>query len=303
VNKEPNVLLQENKWKIDEKNWIEQTWGKEASEILLDIDSVPEPDWMVEGIVVRQGLTLIYGDSGVGKTTFCLHLIDALQKGSNFFGRKCKRSNVLLVEQDQNPPILKSQKMKLGRPDKLAIVKDPILWDNKSKKFTDNLNGKILRLCPDVVIIDAYTSLGIEDINHPGAGLAFDALRRYSKEFDCAFVILHHTNKSGDQMGSMLNIVKMDSVIQMSKKKEKDSQGIVEIFVKQQKVKGDAYDNIELMFDTRTLRMFMKENTKQAVYRLMDEGRTLEQILVDLADKEKPETIRRYYRGRKDENN
>jgi hypothetical protein len=298
VNKEPNVLLQENKWKIDEKNWIEQTWGKGADDILLDIDSVKEPDWLVEGIVVRQGLTLIYGDSGVGKTTFCLYLIDALQAGINFFGRKCKQSNVILVEQDQSPPILKSQKNKLGKPKRLAIVKESVLWDNENKKFNDNLNDKILNLCPDVVIIDAYTSLGIEDINHPSAGLAFDALRRFSQDFDCSFVLIHHTNKSGDQMGSGLNVAKMDSVIHMSPIGKKDSQGYIEIKAEQQKVKGDACDDIKFIFDTSSLRMFVKENLKQTVYRLMNEGRTEEQIVSDLSGKGNSETIKRYIRSR-----
>lgn len=301
MKNEPNVLIRENKQEIEEKNWIERTWGKEANNILLDIDNVPEPDWLAEGIVVRQGLTLIYGDTGVGKTTFCLYLIDALQEGRTFFGRKCKQSNVLLIEQDQSPPILKSQKKKLGRPIRLAIVKESVLWDNKEKKFTDNLESKILKLCPDVVIIDAYTSLGIEDINHPSAGLAFDALRKYSQKFDCAFVLLHHTNKGGDQMGSGLNVAKMDSVIHMSKLGAKNYQDCIEIKAEQQKVKGDACDDIRFMFDTNSLRMFVKGNFKQTVYRLMDEGRTEEQIISDLSGQGNPETIKRYIRSRQNE--
>ena len=77
---------------IEKLSWVEEVWGEGADRYLWDIDEVPEPDWLVEGIVVRQGLTLIYGESGVGKTTFCLYLIDALDEGKPLFGRKCKKA-------------------------------------------------------------------------------------------------------------------------------------------------------------------------------------------------------------------
>jgi len=153
--------------------WLEEVWGSEGCEFLMDIDEVPEPDWLVEGIVVRQGLTLVYGESQVGKTTFCLYLIDALDEGKPLFGRKCKQAKTILVEQDQSPPLMKAQKRKLGRPNKLVVSREPITWDNTEKKFLISFKA-ILDLKPDVVIIDAYTSLGIEDINHPCAGLVFD---------------------------------------------------------------------------------------------------------------------------------
>jgi replicative DNA helicase len=225
----------------EKPDWIEETWGIGSSEFLLDIDEVPEADWLVEGIVVRQGLTLIYGESQVGKTTFCLHLIDALQEGKSFFGRKCKPARVLLVEQDQSPPITGRQKRKLGRPKRLAIVKGQIRWNDTKGDLEPNLE-KVLTFEPDVVIIDAYTSLGIKDINHPSAGLVFDALRVLSQQYNCAFVLIHHTNKGGGQMGSGLNIAKMDSVIFLSKKEE--AEGIKTIKVEQEKIKGDGCEDI-----------------------------------------------------------
>jgi RecA-family ATPase len=279
---------------IEESPWIEQLWGKGASEFLWDIDEVPEPDWLVEGMVVRQGLTLIYGESQVGKTTFCLYLIDALDEGKPLFGRKCKKAKVLFIEQDQSPPITRGQKRKLGKPEKLAVVKLQIKWNNTKKEFEPSL-GAVLTLKPDVVIIDAYTSLGVEDINHPSAGLTFDALRVLSQEYNCAFVLIHHTNKSGTQMGSGLNVAKMDSVIFLAKKGQ-DSEGVIKIEVRQGKIKGDNCEDIELTFDTNTLKMTTKETTKDMVFRLKDECKTDEEVKSEVTEA-KPASVERYLRA------
>lgn len=280
---------------IEKLSWLEEVWGKGASDDIIDIDNVPKPDWLVEGIVVRQGLTLIYGESQVGKTTFCLYLIDALQNGKPFFGRQCKKAKVLLAEQDQSPPMLRGQKEKLGRPDRLGIIKEEVRWNNKDKVFFLYLETKILKVYkPDVVIIDAYTSLGIEDINHPSASLSFDALRTFSTRYNCAFVLTHHTTKGGGQMGSNLNIAKMDSVIFLTKQGQ-ESKGVIKIEVKQEKIKGDNCENIELTFDTNTLQMTGKETLKERVFRLKDEGKTDNEIMSEVTEG-KPETVGRYLR-------
>jgi KaiC/GvpD/RAD55 family RecA-like ATPase len=293
---------------IKELSWIEELWGEGADDDIMDIDNVPKPDWLVEGIVVRQGLTLIYGESQIGKTTFCLHLIDALQRGETFFGRYCQKAKVLLAEQDQSPPMLRSQKEKLGRPERLGIINKEVRWDNKTKVFAPYLEKTILEIYePDVVIIDAYTSLGIEDINHPSASLSFDALRTFSKRYNCAFVLTHHTTKGGTQMGSNLNTAKMDSVIALKRKNEnkkkgdevEDSGGIIEVKVKQEKLKADRCEDIDLIFNTNTLKMTRTKTTKEYVKELKAQGESVDKV-IQLLELDghgvKRDTIKRYYR-------
>ncbi|MBE9514423.1 MAG: AAA family ATPase [Chloroflexi bacterium] len=95
----------------------------EGIDLVSDVSEFNEPDWIVEGVVVRRGLTLLYGGSGTGKTTFCLYLADAVQKGSALFGLKCKKGNVVFVEQDESSELLKSHKDVVGLPERLEVPK------------------------------------------------------------------------------------------------------------------------------------------------------------------------------------
>ncbi len=95
-------------------------------------------------------------------------------------------------------------------------------------------------------------------------------------------------------MGSGLNIAKMDSVIFL-KKKGQESDGVIKVEVKQEKIKGDACEDIILTFDTNTLQMTTKETIKEHVYRLKDEGKTDEEAKTEVTEG-KPDTVGRYLR-------
>ena len=95
-------------------------------------------------------------------------------------------------------------------------------------------------------------------------------------------------------MGSGLNTAKMDSILLLTKTQDKPN-GIKEITVKQEKVKGDACEDIKLTFDTNTLRMTTKETVKEQVFRLKDEGKSDEEVKSEVTVG-KPGTAERYLR-------
>lgn len=281
---------------------IDEVWGKAgAHKYIVDMDNIPYPDWLVEGIVVRKGLTLIYAPSSMGKTTLCLYLIDALQTGKSFFSRDCKQATVLIAEQDASLPMLKSHWQRLGIPEKLSAVSVPLKWNNARYTFMPELRNLLYTCRPDVLIIDSYTSLGIGDINHPSASLVFDELRICCQDFDCAFVIVHHTRKDGEQMGSNLNIAKVDSVINLRFRKSAKQETLYKrITAKQEKLRAEHCEDIELDFDLNSFKITpatITESARQRVARLKAEGKTDDEVIGLVSDLDlKQDTIKRYCR-------
>lgn len=258
--------------------------------LVTDVSEFPQPDWIVEGLVVRNGLALLYGDSGSGKTTLCLYLADAVQQGKDLFGLKCKQGKVIFIENDESAELLRSHRDKVGLPAKLSVPIVEVVWNADIKKFNKEFGDLLYYHKPDVVLIDAYTSLGIPDITRPESGLVLDELRRLAKEHECAFVIIHHVNKAGDQIGSSLHKAKMDSMVSLVNVNNTTT-------LTQEKVRGTKFDQKVIDFDPVTLKMTdAKMTLKDKVKQLKALGLTQKEIQLKFPAA-KRDTIRKYYTG------
>jgi hypothetical protein len=64
---------------------------------LADIDSLPPPNWLVEGLIPETGLTFIYGKPGKGKSFVTLDLALRIAHGFDWHGKECRQGGVLYV--------------------------------------------------------------------------------------------------------------------------------------------------------------------------------------------------------------
>jgi RecA-family ATPase len=251
---------------------IPSDYGTSLTEVEL-------PDWLVPGLVLRNGLTLFYGEAGSYKTTLTIYLGYSLMTGTDFFGIPIEGNyKVLYVEQDQSLSILKDQVQKIGYPEAMFICcKLPVLWNGK--EFNQDFHNTLKALQPDVVFVDAYTSLGIEDITRPQSALCLDVLRRIANEHRISIVITHHENKSGTQMGSALHVAKVDSEVQTTvTTREGDRETVM---LSQGKVRGQHIEPIFLSADKNTLHIErrLNMNTAQQVRAMLSEGQDHKTIL------------------------
>ncbi|MFC2003442.1 AAA family ATPase [Chloroflexota bacterium] len=195
----------------------------ERKELLfMKVMNIPEVEWLVEGIAVKGGITLLFGDAGKGKTSLMLQLIACTIEGNEFLGLLTEKVNTLLIEQDEGKPLLRShvERMLAACPSlgELEVPTVWILWDNNTTDF--QVRGSLLEELIDlssasIVIIDSLTSLGITDINHPRSSIVFDRVRAISEKHHCAFILLHHPNKDDEIMGSNLIPAKVDCILHL----------------------------------------------------------------------------------------
>lgn len=249
------------------------------SDYVTNLTEVELPDWLVPGLVLRNGLTLFYGEAGSYKTILTIYLGHALMTGTDFFGIPVDGNyKVLYVEQDESLNILKDQVQKIGYPEDIFICcKLPVLWDGK--KFSQEFYNSLEALRPDVVFIDAYTSLGIEDITKPQSALCLDALRRIADDRRISIVITHHENKSGTQMGSALHVAKVDSEVQTTVTSKEGNRE--KIMISQGKVRGEHIEPIfiEAHKDTLHLERRLNTNLTQTIREMQSSGQDRDTIL------------------------
>ncbi|MFC1912599.1 AAA family ATPase [Chloroflexota bacterium] len=249
------------------------------SDYATNLTEVEPPDWLVPGLALRSGLTLFYGKAGSYKTTLTIYMGYALITGTEFFGIPIDSSyKVLYVEQDQSLSILKDQVQKIGYPEDMFVCcKLPVLWDGRD--FNREFYKSLEALHPDVVFIDAYTSLGIEDITRPQSALCLDALRRIATYHRISIIINHHENKAGTQMGSALHVAKIDSEVQTT---VTSGEGNMEmIMLSQGKVRGEHIEPIYIEANKDTLHLERRINSTltQVIRGMLSAGQARGDIL------------------------
>jgi len=277
---------------LDPVNWYNSRYPDTPilipSDYVGDVREAIEPDWVIPGIAVRNNTTLFYGDAGVGKTTFYLHLVDALINGEEFVGIQCSKCKPLVVCQDEDHSLLKSHWATMGKTGLLPVAKKDIVWGRQD--FNEDFKTTLRVYKPDVVFIDSYTSLGIPDITRPESGLVFDAMNRIAREHKCAIILIHHSNLSGEPMGSSLHRAKVSSLVSI---RATDDTHIV---VEQEKVRGSHFEPIVMRFNRENLAMEREEGSlREQVWRLLDQNVPANTIIEQFPNRKKA-TITRYVR-------
>lgn len=159
-----------------------------------DIDAPIE--WLVDGLFVHGAMTLVTGDSGVGKSTLSLALAGAVAQGKPFLNRVTGRKRVLYVD-GENPVSAVRERL-----DRLHIPKlDNLdLWGGWVKECQPQGPECLpvlewARKHKGVIIYDSLIQF------HPGSEQDSSETRQYLKLYrdlvneGCAVILLHHTGK------------------------------------------------------------------------------------------------------------
>jgi archaellum biogenesis ATPase FlaH len=195
------------------------TEGKNREDLFMKVNDIKPAKWIIEGMVIEQGLTILFGDKGAGKTTLSMQILHALLSEEMLFGLKVRKENAFLVEQDESPMVFRNHRDRiLGELPSLGDMEIPgvfVTWNSKKEDLT-NLVDLIRAYPAKLVIIDSFTSLGIPDLNQPGTSAILDRLRQISTGADCSFILLHHVNRKGDILGSVTLQIKADNLVELN---------------------------------------------------------------------------------------
>lgn len=178
----------------------------QTAQSILDSD-VPEPEWLVEGIIPHPGKCLLHSSPKVGKTRLSRFLSTCITDGKPFGEFHTKKGKVVFFAFEDLLPYTKEALEQLedfeSKEDLLLYIGSKI----ESPDFVVQLRNIIRYHQPILIIIDTIIKgLSIRDSNnYPEVSEALANLDRLSEKFKVSFLILHHSTKRNDGSSNSAN--------------------------------------------------------------------------------------------------
>lgn len=190
-----------------------------------ELEKRPPARWMIDGILPENGLAVLYGASGAGKTFLALDLALCVASGTPWHGREVTKGPVVYICAEATQGIL--QRIQAWRQEHRGDLKQfrTILGSLAMCEGKDvrELIAEISKapLNPVLVVIDTLARcFGDGDENAQKDMNAFvrgcDAIKvAFSK---CTVLVVHHTGKDGKDRGSSVLRGAADTMLKLNRK-------------------------------------------------------------------------------------
>lgn len=168
-------------------------------------------DWIYEGFIPKNTINFISARSGAGKSRFIMQLMVALALGQDFLGYKLVDKTprrTMLFSLEMGGPILKKFTESLAE----AIDPTEEELDMLEENFKLLPAGEVLSLSsvegdsffkamldeyqPEIVFIDAMSSLDHDELSEAVSKKIMGKLKRYLNTHGVTFYIVHHNKKT-----------------------------------------------------------------------------------------------------------
>lgn len=204
-----------------------------------DMKNLPEPRYVVDGIIPDCAVTLIYGAPGSCKSFLVLDLLASIAHGGLAFNKFCTiQGDAILcageapygAAQKRWPAWCNARGIK--NPDDvgfLIVPAVPIVSDRSEiEALMDSIEAAGAH--PRIVALDtvARSIAGRDESDASTAGLVTEAAERIRDRFNCAIALVHHSGKDREKgaRGSSAFEANADAVFEVTRDKER---GIVSL--------------------------------------------------------------------------
>lgn len=161
-----------------------------------------EPNWIIKDLLPENGITILSGDPGSFKTWSTLYFAICIANGNPVYDHfKTKRGNVLIIDEEDGPPLLRKRATLLSANKKSNIyfmVMSGFKTDHEDQ--ADKLFRNIKKYKIKVVIIDSLVRIHLGDENSSkDIAKVFEILRRLNVKGVSVLLNHHNRKKSADQ--------------------------------------------------------------------------------------------------------
>lgn len=171
-----------------------------------DIENRPPPEWLIEDIIVRDSLVLVYGKPGIGKSFLMVDIAASVAGGVPWQGRPTGYGSVLsIVAEGVGDLGLRTRAWRLAHDVEtiphLRFIDTPVnLFESKGYQadlLASEISDTVFK--PDLVIIDtlARSMPGGDENSAKDTGIVIDSAELLRRELGCTVVLVHHSGKDG----------------------------------------------------------------------------------------------------------
>lgn len=158
--------------------------------------------WLMRGWIPKQSLILLHAQGGVGKTLYVNHLVRCLASGTDWEEYRVENPVPTLYIQTDTPPGIMDNYLEQADIGDNLPIRYHVNWQIE---HTYQLYKWIKKYGAKFIVIDCLTSINQNTMiseNDVEYSRPLLQLRDISKELDCTFFIIHHSNAEGGVRGT-----------------------------------------------------------------------------------------------------
>ena len=175
-------------------------WNTLQPEELAKLAESIDDEYLVDGWVPAKKITLMLGDTGLGKTPLAYHLGLAIASGTPIFSRPVKMGRVLYLDGENG--ILRANDMVRNISAHLGLPEPPKNFELISFDYMapgwgpEKLELLIADHMPELVIVDTMSTWwGHIEEKNVSAATQYQLLRKIINRCGCGVLVIHHTRK------------------------------------------------------------------------------------------------------------
>jgi hypothetical protein len=168
-----------------------------------DLAALPEPTWLIEGVLPSHGFGVLYGEPGSGKTFVALSIALSVAADHSWCGRRTLGGTVLYVAAEGlyglKLRVEAYQKKHDLRAENIRYLGAAFnLLNDDVETLLATLRAAEIQ--PDLIVLDTLARLmvGADENSAKEMGQAIAGIDRLRKETSATVLVIHHTRKNGE---------------------------------------------------------------------------------------------------------
>ena len=269
--------------------------SRDAQPLLQWLHQIPdtEPDFLVDGMLERGSLAMIFGKPASGKSFLAVDLAASIATGRAFQGLKTQKGDVVYIAGEGYRGLKRRfnawSKYHDVSPEEIRVMISRSAVDYSDEEAAQELENELLKakaegLSPILFVIDtlARSFGGADENSNSEMGKFISVIDQFNVKFDCATLIVHHSGHGESQRARGASALRAALDTEFSCKKDRN---IIEINCTKMK---DAETPANLTMNLKSVELGIAKDGKQissAVLVRNDEVQIRPKITLEIANK------------------